>query len=112
MGKLMKVVPVREGHVLELTWAVPPSEKLYRQAPLSYLSHLLVRQHCVSISKYDVDGAAWWLRALSTLPWTTSKIAMYYVAASYATAALWHVCWIIVSMRWSQASSHLALFGS
>lgn len=38
---LVKVVPVRETHVCEWAWQLPPSTPLYRKAPLSYISHLL-----------------------------------------------------------------------
>jgi hypothetical protein len=40
-GLLVRVVPVKDAHSLELSWDVPPTEPLYRQAPTHYLSHLL-----------------------------------------------------------------------
>ncbi|KAK9803974.1 hypothetical protein WJX72_009535 [[Myrmecia] bisecta] len=41
MGKLLKVVPQKDGHTLELQWSVPSEQQNYRAAPCSYLSHLL-----------------------------------------------------------------------
>ncbi|KAG2487100.1 hypothetical protein HYH03_014213 [Edaphochlamys debaryana] len=41
VGLLLRIVPVREGQTLELVWQVPPSERLYREQPLGYVSHLL-----------------------------------------------------------------------
>ncbi|KAL6746748.1 insulinase-like metalloprotease [Haematococcus lacustris] len=41
LGKLMKVVPVKEGHILEWAWQTRPQIHLWRQAPLGYISHLL-----------------------------------------------------------------------
>jgi len=35
------VVPIKESHTLEVSWDIPPTEKLYRKAPTNYLSHLL-----------------------------------------------------------------------
>jgi secreted Zn-dependent insulinase-like peptidase len=40
-GVLMRVVPIKESHTLEVTWDIPPTEALYRKAPTNYLSHLL-----------------------------------------------------------------------
>ncbi|GLC45843.1 hypothetical protein PLESTM_001791300 [Pleodorina starrii] len=40
-GVLIRVVPVREGQSLELTWQVPSTERLFREQPQGYLSHLL-----------------------------------------------------------------------
>ena len=41
LGQLLRVVPERERHTLELQWSVPSEVVAYRQAPCSYLSHLL-----------------------------------------------------------------------
>ncbi|GFR52000.1 hypothetical protein Agub_g14535, partial [Astrephomene gubernaculifera] len=41
LGVMLRVVPVREGQSLELTWQVPPSSRSFREHPLGYLSHLL-----------------------------------------------------------------------
>ena len=38
-GKLLKVVPERDGHRLELQWAVPPETKAYKVFPCSYLRY-------------------------------------------------------------------------
>jgi len=40
-GQLVRVLPEGERHVLELQWVVPPEQRLYREAPAAYLSHLL-----------------------------------------------------------------------
>lgn len=40
-GVLVRVVPIKESHTLEVTWDIPPTESLYRKAPTNYLSHLL-----------------------------------------------------------------------
>ncbi|WIA09647.1 hypothetical protein OEZ85_009034 [Tetradesmus obliquus] len=40
-GLLVRVVPIKESHTLEIQWDIPPTEALYRQAPTNYLSHLL-----------------------------------------------------------------------
>lgn len=37
VGKLLKVVPERDGHRLELQWAVPPETQAYKVFPCSYL---------------------------------------------------------------------------
>lgn len=38
---MLRVVPVKEGHVLELDWDIPSTDHLYKQAPSHYISHLL-----------------------------------------------------------------------
>ena len=38
-SKLMKVVPERDGHRVELQWAVPPESKAYKVFPCSYLRY-------------------------------------------------------------------------
>lgn len=40
-GLLMKAVPERSGHTLELQWRVEPELKHYDAAPCQYFSHLL-----------------------------------------------------------------------
>ena len=39
--QLLEVVPVKEEHRLELQWAVPAEQRVYRAAPCGYLGHLL-----------------------------------------------------------------------
>lgn len=41
LGVLIRVVPIKESHTLDIQWDIPPTEPLYRQAPTNYLSHLL-----------------------------------------------------------------------
>ncbi|GLI63485.1 hypothetical protein VaNZ11_006466 [Volvox africanus] len=62
VGVLIKLVPVREGQSLELTWQVPPSERLYREQPLGYLSHLLGHEGDGSV--FALLKAAGWASAL------------------------------------------------
>ena len=40
-GQILRVVPEREGHRLDLQWAVPPEQQVYRAAPCAYLGHLI-----------------------------------------------------------------------
>jgi insulysin len=40
-GLLVRVVPIKESHTIEVSWDIPPTDQLYRQAPTNYLSHLL-----------------------------------------------------------------------
>lgn len=40
-GLLIRVVPIKESHTLEIQWDIPPTETLYRQAPTNYISHLM-----------------------------------------------------------------------
>ena len=37
----MMVVPEKEGHTLELQWAIPAQQPLYATAPSNYVSHCL-----------------------------------------------------------------------
>ena len=41
LGQLLRVVPEKDRHVIELQWSVPSEVAAYRQAPCAYLSHLL-----------------------------------------------------------------------
>ena len=41
LGRLIRVVPIRQLHSLELLWPVPPTEPLYATQPTQLLSHLL-----------------------------------------------------------------------
>lgn len=43
LGQLLRLVPERERHMVELQWSVPSEAAGYRQAPCAYLSHLLGR---------------------------------------------------------------------
>ena len=38
-GVMIKVVPERDGHRLELQWSVPPESKTYKIFPCSYLRY-------------------------------------------------------------------------
>ena len=38
---LLKVVPERDWHAVEVQWVVPPEIQQYRAQPCGYLSHLL-----------------------------------------------------------------------
>ena len=40
-GVLIRMVPEKEGHAIELQWPTLPEAPHYREAPSSYLSHLL-----------------------------------------------------------------------
>lgn len=40
-GQLLRVIPQREGHRLDLQWAVPPEQHVYRATPCGYLGHLI-----------------------------------------------------------------------
>jgi secreted Zn-dependent insulinase-like peptidase len=40
-GRLIRLVPEKDGHSLQLQWSVPPETPAYRAAPCGYLSHLL-----------------------------------------------------------------------
>jgi hypothetical protein len=40
-GVLLKVVPERDWHAVEVQWVVPPEIRQYRAQPCGYLSHLL-----------------------------------------------------------------------
>ncbi|EFJ46374.1 hypothetical protein VOLCADRAFT_105585 [Volvox carteri f. nagariensis] len=62
MGVLIRIVPVREGQSLELVWQVQPSERLYREQPLGYLSHLLGHEGEGSV--FALLKAAGWASAL------------------------------------------------
>ena len=44
-SKVMKVVPERDGHRVELQWAVPPESKAYKVFPCSYLRYHLPPPH-------------------------------------------------------------------
>ena len=48
-GQLVRVVPESDRHVVELQWAVPPEQRLYREAPAAYLSHLLGCGHVIVV---------------------------------------------------------------
>lgn len=41
IGKLIKVIPVKDKRTLELTWFLDDQTKLYRNPPSRYVSHLL-----------------------------------------------------------------------
>lgn len=41
LGILIRVVPIKESHTLDIQWDIPPTEALYRKAPTNYISHLL-----------------------------------------------------------------------
>lgn len=40
-GIVLKTVPQREGHTLEIQWLTLPEERHYRESPSNYISHLL-----------------------------------------------------------------------
>jgi secreted Zn-dependent insulinase-like peptidase len=63
LGCLLRVVPVREGHVLQLDWDIPPTDRLYREAPSNYLSHLL--GHEGEGSAFALLKARGWASSLS-----------------------------------------------
>ncbi len=40
-GHVLRVVPEREGHRLDVQWSVPPEQRACRCVPCGLLSHLL-----------------------------------------------------------------------
>ena len=48
-SKLLKVVPERDGHRVELQWAVPPESKAYKVFPCSYLRYTPMQSQLVAI---------------------------------------------------------------
>ena len=40
-GQLIRMVPEKDGHMLDIQWAVPSEIRAYRHGPCGYLSHLL-----------------------------------------------------------------------
>ena len=41
LGKIYRVVPVKDRHTLSITWQVPPQGKNWRSKPCDYIGHLL-----------------------------------------------------------------------
>ena len=39
--QIIRMVPEKEGHIVDLQWAIPPQQQLYRSSPCGYLGHLL-----------------------------------------------------------------------
>ena len=39
--QIIRMVPEKEGHIIDLQWAIPPQQQLYRSSPCGYLGHLL-----------------------------------------------------------------------
>lgn len=64
LGRLLKVVPQKDGHVVQLDWQVPSSFREYASTPSSYLSHLL---------GHEGNGSAFAL--LKKLGWATALVA-------------------------------------
>ena len=44
-SKVIRVVPERDGHRVELQWAVPPETEAYKVFPCSYLRSVPVHTH-------------------------------------------------------------------
>lgn len=40
-AQIIQMVPEKEGHIIDLQWAIPPQQQLYRASPCGYLGHLL-----------------------------------------------------------------------
>jgi insulysin len=40
-GQLLKAVPVKDEHRLEMQWAVPSEQRVYKAAPCGFLGHLI-----------------------------------------------------------------------
>ncbi|GAX77819.1 hypothetical protein CEUSTIGMA_g5262.t1 [Chlamydomonas eustigma] len=64
LRRVVKALPVKEGHSLELSWQVPPSWKEYKSSPLNFLSHLL---------GHEGDGSLFSL--LKQIGWATALSA-------------------------------------
>ena len=62
--KVIKVVPIRNVHRLDLQWLIPPESEVYRFTPCHYLSHLIGHEGGGSI-----------LQLLKDLKWATSLSA-------------------------------------
>ncbi|EIE20423.1 hypothetical protein COCSUDRAFT_30601 [Coccomyxa subellipsoidea C-169] len=62
-GQLLRVVPQKEGHRLDLQWAVPPEQTVYRVTPCGYLGHLI--GHEGFGSPFAVLKARGWATGLS-----------------------------------------------
>jgi insulysin len=62
-GVLLRALPIREGHTLQLDFDIPPTDALYRQAPSHYVSHLL--GHEGAGSAFALLKARGWATALA-----------------------------------------------
>ena len=40
-AQIIRMVPEKEGHIIDMQWAIPPQQPLYRASPCGYLGHLL-----------------------------------------------------------------------
>ena len=63
-GRLIRCVPEREGHSLEVQWPTLPSPPHYRAAPAGYVSHML---------GHEGEGSAF--AVLKARGWATSLVA-------------------------------------
>lgn len=41
LGKIYRIIPVRDRHTLSVTWQVPPQWKNWKSKPCEYLAHLI-----------------------------------------------------------------------
>lgn len=62
-GKLIKTVPVNEGHSIRIKWIIPALEPLWKESPDSFLSHLIGHEGKGSLfAELKAQG---WARSLS-----------------------------------------------
>ncbi|CAK0787227.1 hypothetical protein CVIRNUC_010443 [Coccomyxa viridis] len=48
-AQIIRMVPEKEGHIIDMQWAIPPQQPLYRASPCGYLGHLLGHEGSGSI---------------------------------------------------------------
>lgn len=63
LGKLVKTVPVNEGHSIRVKWMVPALEPLWKESPDCFLSHLIGHEGKGSL--FAELKAKGWARSLS-----------------------------------------------
>ena len=62
-GRLIKTVPVNEGHSIRIKWITPALEDLWAESPDSFLSHLIGHEGKGSLfAELKAQG---WARSLS-----------------------------------------------
>lgn len=52
LGKLFRIIPVKERHVINVTWQLPCQTDLWRSKPADYLAHLLGHEGSGSLLSY------------------------------------------------------------
>lgn len=83
MGRIMRVVPIKDIHTVELSWLIPPIKASIRRKPAHYLAHVLGHEGKGSL--LSLLKSKGWVDGVSAGPSTNAELFSFFDIQVYLT---------------------------